>query len=119
MEARQIDITKEDVRCCDELIFQKGHINATYELWFKHFAYFGVKEPYKEEELSYVNFYTNWYPNGTIKASYTVHSESGYEYGDDWELTEEEVKFFRNKMEQYCQYCHGMSLSELWKKVFN
>ena len=31
---RQIDVTKEDVRCCDELIVGDEEINATYELWF-------------------------------------------------------------------------------------
>ena len=30
MKARQIDITKEDVRCCDELMIEDDHINATY-----------------------------------------------------------------------------------------
>ena len=115
MKERQIDITKQDVRCCDELILEDDHINAIYELWFEHFKYFGVKEPYEEDELSYVNFYTDWHPDGTITASYTVYSEEKLEYGDDWELTEEEVAFFRNKMEQYCQECHQMSLSELWE----
>ena len=116
MKARQIDITKEDVRCCDELMIEDDHINATYELWFEHFKYFGVKEPYDVEDLSYVNFYTDWYPDGTIKASYTVYSDEDYEYGDDWELTDEEKEFFRQKMEDYCQYCDDMSLMELWEE---
>lgn len=116
MKARQIDITKQDVRCCDGLMIEDDYINATYELWFDHFEYFGVKEPYEEEDLSYVNFYTDWYPDGTIKAYYTVYSDAGFEYDDDWELTDEETEFFRNKMENYCQQCDGISLMELWNE---
>ena len=119
MKPRQIDITKQDVRCCDELMIEDEYINATYELWFEHFKYFGVKEGYDEEDLSYVNFYTDWYPNGKIKASYTVYSDEGFEYGDDWKLTDKETEFFRNLMEEYCQHCYGKSLIEFWNEHNN
>ena len=112
MKARQIDITKEDVRCCDNLVIEGGYINATYELWFDVDKYFGTDT--RDDESTWINFYTDWYPDGTIKASYDIDGD--YETENfDWELTDEEKEFFRNKMENYCQQCAGISLMELWE----
>jgi hypothetical protein len=113
MKARQIDITKEDVRCCDEFLIEEDHINATYELWLDVDKYFGTD--INDVDATWINFYTDWYPDGTIKAYYCIDGQETSEY-IDWELTEEETEFFRNKMEDYCQYCDDMSLMELWEE---
>ena len=112
MKARQIDITKEDVRCCDELMIEDDCINATYELWFDVDKYFGTEL----NENAWINFYTDWYPDGTIKATYVIDDlPDSYEVYE-WKLTDTEQEFFRNKMEEYCQECDGMSLIELWEE---
>ena len=116
MKTRQIDATKEDIRYCDELMITDDSIEATYELWFEVDKYFGTNT--KNNDNAWINFYTYWHPDGTITAKYSVDDMPNYE-SFDWELTEEEVKFFRNKMESYCQQCDEMSLIELWKEYNN
>lgn len=113
MKLKQIDITKEDIRCCDELMIDDDHINATYELWFNVDMYFGTET--MDIDGAWINFYTDWYPDGTIKACYCIDGDTSSEYVD-WELTEEETEFFRNKMEEYCQERDEMSLKELWEE---
>lgn len=115
MKARQIDITKQDVRCCDELMIEDDHINATYELWFDVDKYFGTE--IRDVDSTWINFYTDWHPdlNGMITACYFLDTDLK---SDEhiWILTDEEEEFFRNKMESYCQERNGMSLMELWNK---
>lgn len=112
MNIRQIDITKEDVRCSDELMLTNNSIEATYELWFEVDKYFGTN--IHEDDNAWINFYTYWYPDGTITAKYSIDNlPNGYE-SYDWKLTDKEIEFFRNKMEDYCQKCDEMSLMELW-----
>ena len=113
MKARQIDITKEDVRCCDELMIETDHIEATYELWFDVDKYFGTET--NNDDSTWINFYTAWYPDNTIKACYCIDGQQTSEYFD-WELTDEEKEFFRQKMEDCCQACDGISLMELWNE---
>jgi hypothetical protein len=113
MKPRQIDITKEDVRCCDELVIWGDHIDAIYELWFEVDKYFGTET--QDDDDTWINFYTNWYPDGTMKACYVLDSSNSSEEFD-WELTDEEKEFFINKMEEYCQQCCGKSLMELWNE---
>jgi hypothetical protein len=113
MKARQIDITKQDIRCCDELIIERDYIEATYELWFDVDRYFGTE--IMDDDSAWINFYTACYPDRTIKACYIIDRPLGLKDAN-WELTKEEKEFFRNKMEEYCQQCNGMSLMELWNK---
>ena len=107
---RQIDITKEDIRCCDELIIEDGVINATYELYFEVDKYFGWETRY--HDCVYINFYTDWHPDGTITASYSVDGDLYFH--EDWDLTPEEKEFFRDKMENFCKARYGKSLYELY-----
>lgn len=111
MKARQIDITKQDIRCCDDLMIEDDHINATYELWFDVDKYFGTE--IRDVDSTWINFYTDWYPDGKIVACFCIDGDLTSEYFD-WELTKEETEFFRNLMEEYCQERDGMSLRELW-----
>jgi hypothetical protein len=115
MESRQIDITKQDIRCCDELIIERDYIEATYELWFDVDRYFGTET--MDDDSAWINFYTAWHPdlNGMITALYFLDTDLK---SDEhiWILSDEEEEFFRNKMEEYCQQCNGKSLMELWNK---
>ena len=109
---RQIDITKCDVRYCDELIIENEAINSTYELYFEWDKYFGWETRYHDGV--WINFYTNWHPNGTITASYSVGGDLYFH--ENWELTDVEQEFFRNKMENHCQTLYGQSLLDFWKE---
>lgn len=113
MKARQIDITKEDIRCCDELMVETEYIEATYELWLDVDKYFGTKT--RNDDSAWINFYTAWYPNGMIKAYYCLDTQSKSNFFD-WRLTNEETEFFRQKMEDYCQQTYNKSLMEIWNE---
>lgn len=111
---RQIDVTKEDVRCCDELIVGDEEINATYELWFDVDAYFGTYT--RDDDSSWINFYTEWHPETDDVTAYYVIDMVEDSEEHEWLLTEKEKEFFREKMETFCQQADGCSLLELWKQ---
>lgn len=37
---REIDITKQDIRCCDDFYIEDDYVNVPYELWFDVDKYF-------------------------------------------------------------------------------
>ena len=113
---RQISITdsEENANLIDDLQVEEDHINATYELWFDVDKYFGEKT--REDDRKWINFYTNWYPDGTMKAVYYVESDNSSKEVS-WKLTEEEKQYFFWKMEEYCQKLYYKSLRELFKEV--
>lgn len=110
---REIDITKESVNCCNELIVdaEKGYIETYYELWADVDRYFGTNT--RDDDSTWVNFYTYWHPDGHITASYYLEADDASD-GYDWPLTEEEQEFFRKKMEEYCQFSEHASLQEVY-----
>ena len=61
---RLIDITKEKVNCCDELIVdtEKGTVEALYELWCDVDRYFGTDTRDNDSTWidfsTWINFYT-------------------------------------------------------------
>jgi len=110
---RQLDITKAGIRCCDDLIVENGKINVIYELLFDADAYFGWETRFHDGV--WINFYTEWSPDGTITASYTVDGDLYFH--DSWELTKDEKDFFRYKMERYCQEKCDKTLRELYGRI--
>lgn len=112
---REIDITKESVNCCNELVVdtEKDYIEAYYELWADVDRYFGTNT--RDDDSAWINFYTYWHPDGHITASYYLEADdTSEEY--DWPLTEEEQEFFRKKMEEYCQFSEHASLQEVYEE---
>ena len=113
---RQIDITKESVNCCNELVVdtEKGYVEAFYELWCDVDKYFGTNT--RENESVWINFYTMWHPDGRITAVYIIDSDDSSD-DIDWPLTEQEQKYFLRKMEEYAQLQEHLSLKELYDAV--
>ena len=112
---REIDITKESVNCCNELVVdtEREYIEAYYELWADVDRYFGTNT--RDDDSSWINFYTYWHPDRHITASYYLEADdTSEEY--DWPLTEKEQEFFRKKMEEYCQIMEHSSLKELYEE---
>ena len=107
-----IDITKVDIRCCDDLMVEDECINFAYELWFDVEKYFGVTL----NDTSWINFYTNWYPDGSIKAVVVIDKEDTDEE-IPFELDKEEQEFFRDKMEKHSKNLYEMSLKEIWEEA--
>jgi hypothetical protein len=107
---REIDITKQDIRCCDDFYIEDGWANVPYELWFDVDKYFGT---HVEDTNDWINFYTYYSKDGTIKAVYVIDHEYGDTETIDWELTEAEQKFFRELMENYCQKLCDCTLAQL------
>ena len=109
---RELDITKQDIRCCDDFYVEKGYVNIPYELWFEVDKYFGTNT---KETNSWINFYTFWRPDGSITATYEIDYPDATET-HDWELTKDEEEFFRDKMEEYCKYMCECTLEGLYKE---
>lgn len=110
--AREIDVTKEDIRCCGDICVEDNVISITYELWFDVDKYFGTNT--RDKDDTWINFYTYWKPNGTIIAEYYLESDDDCKVFA-WSLTEDEQNFFLEKMKAYCKEKTGKSLVELWK----
>ncbi|MBQ5851501.1 MAG: hypothetical protein IIW54_11945 [Lachnospiraceae bacterium] len=51
---RKINITDQDIRCCDGFDICGDAVNATYELWFDVDKYFGTETRNTE---AWINFY--------------------------------------------------------------
>lgn len=109
---REINIIKENIRCCDEICVEDNAISATYELWFDVDKYFGTDT--RDRDDAWINFYTYWRPNGLISAEYYLDTDDDCKVFA-WDLTEEEQKFFLDKMEKYCKETTGKTLQELWE----
>ena len=111
---RLIDITKENVNCCDELIVdtEKDTVEAFYELWCDVDKYFGTDT--RDNDSTWINFYTYWHTDGTITAKYFIDSDDGEEEYN-WSLTEPEHKFFLDKMEKHSKSVYHLSLEQLFK----
>ena len=114
---REIDMTKEPINCCDELIIddEKRSIEATYELWMDVDKYFGTKT--RNDPSAWVNFYTFWHFDNPaeITARMILDKDDSCEE-KEWELTQEEKEFFRKMMEDYCMQKDGCTLRELFDR---
>lgn len=107
---RKIDITKQDIRCCDDFYMDENEsVNIPYELWFDVDEYFGTNT---KDDGTWVNFYTFYNKDGSITAVYEVDKDDGNE-SFDWELTEVEQVFFKSMMEIYCIRTCGCTIKEL------
>ena len=113
---RQIDITTQSLNCIDEILYnEEDGLNFSYELWFDVDKYFGTNT--KSYENSWINFYTNWLPNGTVSAYVVVDNQPDSYDSFEWELTKEEQEFFIKKMEDYCQSMYFQSLSDFYQEM--
>lgn len=116
---RQIDICQQDIQIEDELFFEingdKFYINASYSMWFNVDAYFGTHTLH--DDNVWINFYTNWYPDGKIEAQVSIDT-SEQVINLLWELTEKEKKFFITKMQEAAKRQTGKSLEELYLTEF-
>lgn len=106
---RKIDITKQDIRCCDDFYIEDDWVNIPYELWFEVDKYFGTNT---EDDDTWVNFYTFYHKDGSITATYEVDMDNGNETFD-WPLTDIEAAFFKGMMEGYCNHKCGCNLDYL------
>ena len=68
-----IDITKCDIRCCGDLMYEDNYINAVYELWFDVETYFDITL----DDNSWINLYTNWFSNGDIEVIVEYDADKG------------------------------------------
>lgn len=115
--SRRIDICQEDVCICGELEVMDAeipYINAAYELWLDVDKYFGTET--MENDDVWINFYTDWYMNGDIRAWLYIESSKTV-ITLPWDLTQNEKVFFTNKMGEAAQKQCKKSLVELLKEV--
>ena len=110
---REIDITKQDIRCCDDFDINEGRINVAYEMWFEVDRYFGTDT---RSNNTWINFYTEYDRNGNINALYIIDAPDTMG-AYDWELTEVEKAFFKGMMQTYCNCIYRCTLDELLKEA--
>ena len=110
---REIDITQQDIRCCDDFDINEGRINVAYEMWFEVDKYFGTDT---RSNNTWINFYTEYDRNGNINALYIIDAPDTME-AYDWELTEVEKAFFKGMMQTYCNCIYRWTLDELLKEA--
>ena len=116
---RDIDITLADIRCTDDICVVNTDslvdcVEVTYELWFDVYAYFGTHT--RNDDGSWINFYTYYSLAGDVTAAYFVESDKSC-VEHEWILTEKEKEFFLKKMEDYCQQLYSQSLEEFRKEL--
>jgi len=103
-----------DIMCEGEIMVEDDYINFSWDCWFDVDKMFGTDT--RDDDDMWVNFYTNWYPDGSVKAIYIVKSNTGdkaYEYA----LSEKEKKFLLEKMDDYCVWhTDGLSLEDFWEE---
>ena len=116
IDITKIDITKQDIRCCDEVSVEEDGVNVEYELWFDAKSYFGTET--HDKDSTWINFYTVWNPENGIRAEYFVEADDSSEHYS-YDLTEKEKNFFFEKMEEYCQKTEKKSLWEIWDEYKN
>lgn len=104
------NLSENHIWCCDELLLSEDHVEATYVCWFDVDSYFGTNT--RDDDSTWINFYTSWYIDGTLKAYYCVDSDEGSEKYE-WKLTSFETKMLTEKMESYAQKLYKKSLNEL------
>lgn len=98
---REIDLTKQTIEPCDEILLENGKLNFAWECWFDVDAYFGTKT--MEDEDVWVNLYTEYHPETDRITAYFVIDSPNDSVVNDWEFTEDEMKFIKSKMEAYCK----------------
>lgn len=111
---REIDITKQDIRCCDDFYIEDEYINIPYELWFDVDKYFGTNT---KDDNTWLNFYTYYHSDGTISAKYELDYDNSDTESFHWDLTENEKTFFKGMMQTYCNCKCGCTLDELFNET--
>ncbi len=117
MTRNGIDVTKEKINLCDDLIVEydedgKDHINALYETWFDIEKWLGV-EGLEDDE--WINLYTDWYPDTDEVTCTALIVKRETDDAIEVPLDDEEKKFFTDLMEDYCRKTCNVSLSELYR----
>ena len=108
-----IDITKCDIRCCGDLMYEDNYINAVYELWFDVETYFDITL----DDNSWIDLYTNWFSNGDIEVIVEYDADKGDKISYlPFEPDEDEKTFFISKMEERCMKLYGESLMEFYEE---
>lgn len=107
---REISIVGEDVRPLDPSFDSDNELSFVWELWMDVDSYFGTDT---RDTDDWINFYTTYHRDtDDITASWTVEGNDYSDFMDEWELTNEEKKYLRNKLEEFCQEEEGLSLRE-------
>ena len=101
----------EDLIVTDDVMYEDGYLNFEYEMWFEHDKYFGTNV---REQDGWVNFYTDWYPDGSINAWYTVNTPDESSEEKVWILLPEEERILRTKMEMKAEELGFKSLAHMW-----
>lgn len=112
METRKEILTEDTVNCIDDLMVERSHINATYELWIAADEYFGIDlDKYVDAT---VDFYTNWYPKDNHLDAYYILRNDEVEKKVTWELNPYEEALLLWKMEKHCQEMYHKTLFSIF-----
>lgn len=108
------DFTTQKANCSDELIIDIDennylyYVEAYWALWFDVDKYFGITTT----EESWLNMYTRYYEDGTIK-TYLVLDEYDSIKDIDWTFSKLELTYIKEKMNEHCRNSNGISLDDM------
>lgn len=112
-----IDLTKQDITPLDPYINNDGTtVDFAWEMWMDIYSYLGIDKAYYNKKYGESNWWVNFYTlynkeTGSITASYTIDNWGNPVY-HDWNLTEDEERFIRKKLDEFCKEDNGLNLVE-------
>ena len=113
-KTRQIDLVNQDIRPIEPEFDTENTLSFYWELWMDVDKYFGTDT--RNNDDIWINFYTIYHRDtDKITAEY-YYDSSDLNECVDWELTDEEEKFLRDKLEEYCKNDCGLTLKEFFDK---
>ena len=117
MKPRQIDLIGQDIRPIDPSFDSDTQLSFAWELWMDVDKYFGTDT--LNEDETWINFYTYYHRDtDRITAEYTIDRPDNPEY-KEWELTTEEEKYIREKLDEFCKEDADLPLKEYFDKLVN
>lgn len=113
---REISIIGEDIRAIYPEFDNNDQLSFDWELYIDVDKYFGTDTRNTD---GWINFYTFYHRStDSITANFTIEWDDRSEYRE-WELTNEEIKYLREKMDECCIEDGGLSLKEYFDKYIN
>lgn len=111
---RQIDLIGQDIRPIDPSFDNDDQLSFATECWFDVDKYFGTDT--RDDDDTWINFYIFYHrKEDKITAEYTIDRPDNPEYLE-WELTSEEQKFLREKLDEFCMSDENLHLTEYFDK---
>lgn len=108
---RQIDLVSQDIRPYDPMFANTDdEVTFNWELHMDVDKYFGTDT--KDNENVELRFYTTYHKRNNKITAKLMLDNRGSLITDEWELTDEETKFIKEKLDLFCIEDSGLPLKQ-------